>query len=229
MSLENKKIACPMDCYDACQAQIVDENIKGSKENLVTNGKLCVNFANLLNEKNLQTAFYENKEISLDESLNMLVEKLKLTTPVKTLFFKGSGNIGVMQNSTKNFFTQYGSNLTRGSLCDGGGNIGIEEGRGVVINPPIQNETAGKYSFQVAKTISLGFNLSLLIVSSLRISSSALGVARTANTVDVTILTKPIPVRISGLCLCINVFATLTVFCNLFTLMLLSFIYFSLI
>ena len=131
-------IACPLDCYDACQAQIIDENIKGSKENLVTNGKLCLNFANLLNAKNLQTAFYENKEISLDESLNILVEKLKSTTPAKTLFYKGSGNIGVMQNSTKNFFTQYGSNLTRGSLCDGGGNTGIEEGRGVVINPPIQ-------------------------------------------------------------------------------------------
>ena len=43
-----------------------------------------------------------------------------------------------LKNSTKNFFTQYGSNLTRGSLCDGGGNAGIEEGRGVVINPPIQ-------------------------------------------------------------------------------------------
>ena len=117
---------------------MIDENIKGSKENLVTNGKLCINFANLLKVENLQTAFYENKEISLDESLNILVEKLKSTTPAKTLFYKGSGNIGVMQNSTKNFFTQYGSNLTRGSLCDGGGNAGIEEGRGVVINPPIQ-------------------------------------------------------------------------------------------
>ena len=134
----NNKVACPMDCYDACQAQMIDENIKGSKENLVTNGKLCINFANLLKVENLQTAFYENKEISLDESLNILVEKLKSTTPAKTLFYKGSGNIGVMQNSTKNFFTQYGSNLTRGSLCDGGGNAGIEEGKGVVINPPIQ-------------------------------------------------------------------------------------------
>ena len=134
----NNKVACPLDCYDACQAQMIDENIKGSKENLVTNGKLCINFANLLKVENLQTAFYENKEISLDESLNILVEKLKSTTPAKTLFYKGSGNIGVMQNSTKNFFTQYGSNLTRGSLCDGGGNVGIEEGRGVVINPPIQ-------------------------------------------------------------------------------------------
>lgn len=138
MSLENKKIACPMDCYDACQAQIIDENIKGSKENIVTNGKLCVNFANLLNEENLQSAMFEGKNISLDESLNILVEKLKNTTPAKTLFYKGSGNLGVMQQSTKNFFTQYGSTLTRGSLCDGGGGVGIEEGRGNVINPPIE-------------------------------------------------------------------------------------------
>ncbi len=134
----NNKVAYPMDCYDACQGQIIDENIKGSKEHKTTNGKLCVNFANLLKEENLKKAFYENKEISLEESLNILVDKLKTTTPEKTLFYKGSGNIGVMQNSTKNFFTQFGSTLTRGSLCDGGGGAGIEAGRQNVINPPIQ-------------------------------------------------------------------------------------------
>ncbi|MDD2888610.1 MAG: molybdopterin-dependent oxidoreductase [Aliarcobacter sp.] len=134
----NNKVACPLDCYDACQGQIIDENIKGSKEHKTTNGKLCVNFANLLKEENLKKAFFEGKEISLEESLNILVEKLKTTTPEKTLFYKGSGNIGVMQNSTKNFFTQYGSTLTRGSLCDGGGGAGIEAGRQNVINPPIQ-------------------------------------------------------------------------------------------
>lgn len=134
----NNKVACPMDCYDACQGQIIDENIKGSKEHKTTNGKLCVNFANLLKEENLKKAFYENKEILLEESLNILVDKLKTTTPEKTLFYKGSGNLGVMQNSTKNFFTQFGSTLTRGSLCDGGGGAGIEAGRQNVINPPIQ-------------------------------------------------------------------------------------------
>ena len=51
MSLDNKKIACPLDCYDACQGELIEENIKGSKENLVTNGKLCVNFANLLKDQ----------------------------------------------------------------------------------------------------------------------------------------------------------------------------------
>ena len=137
MSLNNK-VACPLDCYDACQAEIIEETIKGSKEHKTTNGKLCVNFANLLKEENLETAYFNNEKISLDESLNILVEKLKSTTPAKTLFYKGSGNLGVMQSAPKNFFTQYGSTLTRGSLCDGGGGAGIEAGRTNVINPPLE-------------------------------------------------------------------------------------------
>jgi len=127
-----------MDCYDACQGQLIDENIKGSKEHKTTNGKLCVNFANLLKEENIKSASFQGQNISLDESLTILVDKLKTTSPEKTLFYKGSGNLGVMQNSTKNFFTLYGSTLTRGSLCDGGGGAGIEAGRKNVINPPIQ-------------------------------------------------------------------------------------------
>lgn len=134
----NNKVACPLDCYDACQAELIEENTKGSKEHKTTNGKLCVNFANLLKEENLETAYFNNEKISLDESLNILVEKLKSTTPAKTLFYKGSGNLGVMQSAPKNFFTQYGSTLTRGSLCDGGGGSGIEAGRGNVINPPLE-------------------------------------------------------------------------------------------
>lgn len=127
-----------MDCYDACQGQIIDGNIKGSKEHKTTNGKLCVNFANLLKEENLSSAIFEGKKISLEESLNILVDKLKTTKPENTLFYKGSGNLGVMQSAPKNFFTQYGSTLTRGSLCDGGGGSGIESGRQNVINPPLQ-------------------------------------------------------------------------------------------
>lgn len=134
----NNKVACPMDCYDTCQGQIINENIKGSKEHKTTNGKLCVNFANLLKEENIKNASFQCQNISLDESLTILVNKLKTTAPEKTLFYKGSGNLGVMQNAPKNFFTQYGSSLTRGSLCDGGGGAGIEAGRQNVINPPIQ-------------------------------------------------------------------------------------------
>lgn len=135
----NNKIACPLDCYDTCQGKFVEKNIKGSKEHFVTNGKLCVNFANLLNEKSFETARYQGKDICLDESLDILVEKLKNTNSSKTLFYKGSGNLGVMQNSTKTFFDRYGSALTKGSLCDGAGSAGLELGRQKVINPSLKN------------------------------------------------------------------------------------------
>lgn len=137
MNLSNK-VACPLDCYDACQAEVIEDNIKGSKDNLVTNGKLCINFAQLLKENNLKTPIFNNQEISLDESLKILSQKLKDTNSSNTLFYSGSGNLGILQSSTKNFFTQYGSVLTKGSLCDGGGGLGIEQGRVSVVNPPIE-------------------------------------------------------------------------------------------
>lgn len=134
----NNKVACPMDCYDSCQAVIKNENIKGSKEHFTTNGKLCVNFASLLKQDYLKVAKLGNQDISLNEALDILVEKLKTTKPENTLFYKGSGNLGVMQSAPKNFFSQYGSTLTKGSLCDGAGALGLEEGRGRVTNPPVQ-------------------------------------------------------------------------------------------
>lgn len=135
----NNKVACPMDCYDTCQAEYSNELVKGSKENQITNGKLCVNFASLLKQDVLRTAKFEGKDISLSNSLEILVDKLKNIDSSKTLFYKGSGNLGVMQSAPKNFFSQYGSVLTKGSLCDGGGGAGIEAGRGSVQNPPIQD------------------------------------------------------------------------------------------
>ncbi|APW66375.1 hypothetical protein LPB137_11210 [Poseidonibacter parvus] len=134
----NKKVACPLDCYDACQAEIIDENIKGSKEHFTTNSKLCVNFAQLLKEDYHQSPKFNNEDISLEESLEVLSAKLKDNDASKTLFYEGSGNLGKMQAAVKNFFTQYGSTLTKGSLCDGGGGLGIEQGRGSIVNPPIQ-------------------------------------------------------------------------------------------
>jgi anaerobic selenocysteine-containing dehydrogenase len=135
----NKKIACPLDCYDTCQGELKDGNIKGSKEHFTTNGKLCLNFANLLKEKYLETAYFDNKKITLDESLDILVEKLKETKPEKSLYLKGAGNLGIMQHSTKSFFSHYGSTFTKGGLCDEAGAEGLLEGRGVVQNPSIEN------------------------------------------------------------------------------------------
>ncbi len=134
----NKKVACPLDCYDTCQAYEVDNNIKGSTENKITNGKLCVNFANLLKQEKLERSYYQDEVVSLDKSLELLKQKLNTTPSDKTLFYKGSGNLGVMQSAVKNFFAKHGSVLTKGSLCDGGGAVGIEQGRGSVQNPPIE-------------------------------------------------------------------------------------------
>lgn len=132
----NKKVACPLDCYDACQGENNDGIIKGSNED-ITNKKLCVNFASLLKEDNLKSAKYKNEDISLEKALDILEEKLKSTEAEKSIYYNGSGNLGLMQSAPKNFFTQYGSALTKGSLCDGGGGAGIEASRGAVINPSI--------------------------------------------------------------------------------------------
>lgn len=134
----NNNIACPLDCFDACQAQKIDDNIKGSDEN-ITNKKLCVNFASLLKQEYLQKPIYKGNEISLNEAIDILVEKLKNTNPEDTIYYKGAGNIGLMQKAPKAFFSQYGSVLTKGGLCDEIGNEGIEQGRnGVNINPPLE-------------------------------------------------------------------------------------------
>lgn len=138
MSLSNTKVACPLDCYDACQGEKVGDKIRGSKENKVTNGNLCRNFYSLVKEEYLKNSIYENEEVSLDKALDILVDKLKNTKSSKVLYYKGSGNLGVMQSTPKNFFTQYGACLTKGSLCDGGGGAGVEFGRGSVTNPPIE-------------------------------------------------------------------------------------------
>ena len=140
MSSNNSKtVACPLDCFDACEAIYLDGNCKGSKEHKVTDGRLCVNFANLIKEDYLKNSYFENEKISLDKSLEILVEKLKNTNPSKTMFYKGSGNLGVMQSSSKTFFSNYGATLTKGDLCEGPGSQGLMMNRGHAVNPPIQN------------------------------------------------------------------------------------------
>lgn len=139
MSLDNKTIACPLDCYDTCEAIVVDGKIRGNKGHFPTDGKLCANFVACLKSEYLQTPLYNKQNISLSKALDILVQKLKNTEAKNTLFYKGSGNLGVMQSSLKSFFAKYGSTLTQGSLCDGGGGEGIKATRGEVVNPPLEN------------------------------------------------------------------------------------------
>ncbi len=130
-------VACPLDCYDACQAYSDEKDKIKASDLYITNKKLCTKFHYLLQEDYLKKAIYKDEEVSLDKALSILVQKLQEVNPAKTLYYKGSGNLGRMQYAPRNFFSQYGSKLTKGSLCDGGGGIGIEQGRGATINPSI--------------------------------------------------------------------------------------------
>ncbi len=134
----NNTIACPLDCFDGCEAVEEEGKIKGNKEHPTTKSKLCLNFASLLKENFLEDAYINKDKTSLSEALEKLVQKLKNTDPSKTLYYKGSGNLGVMQNAPKSFFSKYGSVFTRGSLCEGAGEVGLILGRGKCVNPPIQ-------------------------------------------------------------------------------------------
>jgi anaerobic selenocysteine-containing dehydrogenase len=56
----------------------------------------------------------------------------------ESLLWRGSGNFGVMQEVTDLLFEKLGATLTKGSLCDGAGDAGIIEGRGVNRTLPLE-------------------------------------------------------------------------------------------
>jgi anaerobic selenocysteine-containing dehydrogenase len=121
--------ACPLDCYDACE--IVYENDKiTAKKNGYTNGFLCPHLNHYQKSKHITKPSYNGVEISLDEALDKLKEIIKTTAKEKTLFYKSSGNFGLMQDVTGHFFASHGAVLTDGNLCDGAGEAGIIQGRG---------------------------------------------------------------------------------------------------
>ena len=124
--------ACGLDCYDACQ--IIFENnifskIKGNAAHPVGNGALCT----LLNksihtETRIEKARLYGEEVTLEEAMKALAEALK---EKDSLLWRGSGNMGVMQEVSNLFMERIQGTLTKGSLCDGAGNAGIKEGRGI--------------------------------------------------------------------------------------------------
>ena len=123
--------ACPLDCYDACEIAW-DGNFRAQKSHLLYNGKLCKNFGNLISQKRIRNG--ANK----DTLLKALADKLSQTKPEKTLYFGGSGNVGVMKDSLKMAFGKLGCVIADGSLCDGAGSAGIQADRKSVVNPPFE-------------------------------------------------------------------------------------------
>lgn len=140
----SKKTACPLDCYDSCSV-VLDETtnrLLGDKDDKYTHGYLCPHLNHFTSQKRIESARYKGKEVTLDEAQDILRETLQKHSPDKALFYKGSGNIALMQDVTEHFFTQFGAYTTDGSLCDGAGQIAINEARG--FNQVIEPEEIAK-------------------------------------------------------------------------------------
>jgi len=126
------KTACGLDCPDACGIITDPEHfpkIVADPAHPTSNGALC----SLLNkymfeEKRISQAKVNGKIVSLDEALNATSQALQANSK---LLWRGSGNFGVMQEVTNLLFDKIEGTTTKGSLCDGSGDAGIIEGRGV--------------------------------------------------------------------------------------------------
>ena len=116
---------CPLDCFDGCSIE-VDENLnlKGEKAHPITQGYLCHHMNNFHKFTRIEKPTLHGKEISMDEAIDIVKTKKQ----EKTLYYKGSGNLGVMQSITRLAFKD--ADIAKGSLCEDAGAYGIEEGRG---------------------------------------------------------------------------------------------------
>lgn len=133
-----KRTTCPLDCFDACSVVYEDGKLKGDKEHPITQGYLCPNLNAYLKTPRIEKPRYKGEEISMEKALEVLEENLKTTHDKPSLYFKGQGNFGKMQDITSFFFKEHGATFTRGSLCDGAGEAGIIEGRGVSLSLPYE-------------------------------------------------------------------------------------------
>ena len=137
----NVKTTCGLDCPDACGIITTENGIEADRDHPTSNGALCA----LLNkympeEPRIKMARIKGKEVSLEEAINATKEALDTHNK---LLWRGSGNFGVMQEITNLLFNKIEGTTTRGTLCDGAGDAGIVEGRGVNrILPPEQIEKA---------------------------------------------------------------------------------------
>jgi anaerobic selenocysteine-containing dehydrogenase len=129
-----KTTTCPLDCFDSCNIVLSDDGrLKGDKNHPITQGYLCHHLNNYHKIQRIKKPSFRGKEIEMSEALEVLQAKLKDTNPSKVIYFKGSGNLGVMQNITRFFFDKFGATLTKGGLCEEAGIFGIEEGRGAAL------------------------------------------------------------------------------------------------
>jgi len=124
--------ACPLDCFDACSI-VVDPNqirkLVASSSVPSTNGVLCSHiYKHIHKAKRVTAPMVNGKEVSLNKALDAVVDAIK---DKPWLLWRGSGNLGSMQKVTNLLAKEANGVLTHGTLCDGAGDAGIVESRGV--------------------------------------------------------------------------------------------------
>jgi anaerobic selenocysteine-containing dehydrogenase len=121
---------CALDCFDGCSIEFSPQKLKGDPNHPITKGYLCPHLNHWFKHPRITNARIGDEAVPLDEAIEHALKILTQTPPEKTLFYKGSGNLGLMQQCTKDFFAKRGAVIAKGSLCDEAGNEGIIQGRG---------------------------------------------------------------------------------------------------
>lgn len=127
----NQTTACPLDCYDACRLYLDEQQkLHGDKSHPITRGFLCPNLNHFSDHARLVSPTLKGKNITMEHAIETLVDIVKNSKSNSLLYYRGSGNVGLMQRSCEHFFATIKAVGTGGSLCDGAGEAGVLAGRG---------------------------------------------------------------------------------------------------
>ena len=104
--------ACGLDCYDGCSIVYDNDKVSGDKMHPVTQGALCANInKNIFKAPRITTPMINAKKVSMSEALEYVANVLSK----KTLLWRGSGSVGVMQEITNLLIEKIDGTITKGS------------------------------------------------------------------------------------------------------------------
>jgi len=124
--------ACPLDCWDACGITVdpaFGDKPVPTPTHPMHDGALCALLNKHFHEApRITEPRIDGQTVSMDAALDALADALR---EERTLLWRGSGHLGVMQGVTDLLMARIGGTLTQGgTLCDAAGQAGIEAGRG---------------------------------------------------------------------------------------------------
>ena len=107
--------ACGLDCYDACKIVLEEDHfpkIEGDENHPAGNGALCALLNKSIHETpRIESARINGHDVNMDEAMKAVAEAFKQET---SLLWRGSGNMGVMQEVTKKKKKKVEGTLTKG-------------------------------------------------------------------------------------------------------------------